>query len=374
MTHIHWLGAGLSSLPGIRRIAKSNNKLTVWNRTISKAQFSINHVNSANVNAKELNLLELSSLLKPGDIVVSQLTANMHIEIAKICLDKKCHFASSSYLSSALKDLNKSAKNQKLVFINEIGLDPGIDHFFSHLLVKELKKENLNNISVSYKSFCGGITAIPNDFKYKFSWSPIGVINALKNKAKFIDNFEEKIVTPYKHVNLHEVNNEAFEAYPNRDSLPYIQEYFFSDDWKIKKFIRGTLRLNGWSYAWRDIFKIIENTSNNIDEKIQQKSDELWTKYQYEKNEKDRVVLSVSLEAQNQKGQKLWCGSYELDETGSNENSAMAVLVSITLSAGVDLIIKNKLDYGVQAAPSSEEAIEYFFNTLKDYKINIKKK
>ena len=88
MTHIHWLGAGLSSLPGIRRIASGNNKLTVWNRTLSKAQFSINHVQSKNITAKKLNLLNLSSCLIPGDIVVSQLSANMHPEIANICLNK----------------------------------------------------------------------------------------------------------------------------------------------------------------------------------------------------------------------------------------------------------------------------------------------
>ena len=196
MTHIHWLGAGLSSLPGIRRMASNNHKLTVWNRTLEKAQFSINHVQSDNVSAKQFDLIQLSQSLKSGDIVVSQLSANMHPEIANICLEKNCHFASSSYISPALKDLDKQAKDKNLIFINEIGLDPGIDHFFSHLLVQDLKMENLENISVSYKSFCGGLSETPNDFKYKFSWSPVGVIKALNNKAKFIDNFNEKIVTP----------------------------------------------------------------------------------------------------------------------------------------------------------------------------------
>ena len=259
MKNIHWLGAGLSSLPGIRRMASNGHKLTVWNRTLSKATLSINHVHSSDVLAKIFNLNELSSLLNDGDIVVSQLSANMHPEIAKICLEKNCHFASSSYISPALRKLDQLTKNKNLIFINEIGLDPGIDHFFSHLLVQELKKENLNNISVSYKSFCGGISAIPNDFKYKFSWSPVGVIKALSNKAKFIDNFNEKIVIPYQHVNSYMVNGEDFESYPNRDSLPYIQEYLFPNEWKIKDFIRGTLRLNGWTGAWKDIFTMLEN-------------------------------------------------------------------------------------------------------------------
>jgi saccharopine dehydrogenase-like NADP-dependent oxidoreductase len=374
MTQIHWLGAGLSSLPGIRRMASANHKLTVWNRTLAKAEFSINHVQSDNVLAKELDLLQLFKSLKAGDIVVSQLSANMHLEIANICLEKNCHFASSSYISPSLKKLDQEAKNKNLIFINEIGLDPGIDHFFSHLLVQELKKENLDNLSVIYESFCGGLSAVSNDFKYKFSWSPVGVIKALSNKAKFIDDFKEKIVIPYHHVNTHKVNDEIFEAYPNRDSLPYIQEYLFSDKWKIKKFIRGTLRLNGWTKAWKDIFSMLENPTEDLENDIIIKSNELWSKYQYSKNEKDRVVLSVKLDALNEDNEIVWSGCYELDETGSGENTAMALLVSITLTAGIDLILQNKLSPGVQAAPHSEISIEYFFKILKDYNINIKKK
>ena len=115
MSHIHWLGAGLSSLPGIRRIASSNRKLTVWNRTLSKAEFSINHIKSSNISAKQLDLSILSSSLLPGDIVVSQLSANMHPEIAKICIKQNCHFASSSYLSPKLKELDGKAKEKKLI-------------------------------------------------------------------------------------------------------------------------------------------------------------------------------------------------------------------------------------------------------------------
>ena len=374
MQHIHWLGSGLSSLPGIRRLASGSYKLTVWNRTLSKAEFSINHTNSNHVSAKELDIGEFSASLKDGDVVVSQLSANMHPEIAKICLEKNCHFASSSYISPELKKLDQQAKDKNLIFINEIGLDPGIDHFFSHLLVKELKKQNLSDYSVSYLSFCGGLSAKPNNFKYKFSWSPVGVIKALINKAKFIENFTEKNVTPYQNVTFFNINGEDFEAYPNRDSLPYIKEYLFPSNWKIKNFIRGTLRLEGWAKAWKDIFLMLENSSTNLDKDIEIKSEELWSKYQYKQDEKDRVVLSVSLEAIDYDNKIIWSGCYELDESGLGENTAMALLVSITLSAGVDLILEKKLDPGVQAAPHSENNIEYFFKILKDYNIDIKKK
>ena len=371
MKNIHWLGSGLSSIPGIRRLASNNYNLTVWNRTLSKAEKSIDHVKTDNVAAKTFNINEIADKVEQGDIIVSQLTASMHLDIAKICLEKKCHFVTTSYLAPDIKNLNEEAVAQNLIFINEVGLDPGIDHFFSHLLVQELKSLNLNDLSVSYKSYCGGIPAVPNDFKYKFSWSPVGVIKALNSPAKFIQHFEEKLVSqPYKEVKNYLINNENFEAYPNRDSLPYIEEYLFSPEWKIKEFVRGTLRLNGWTLAWKEIFNMLEKQDANIEEQIQQKSDELWNSYRYDKDEEDRVVLWVNLEAEQQ-DKKVFSSTYQLDEKGSGENTAMAKLVSITLSAAVDLMLQNKLQPGVQAAPSNKHIIDYFFKVLSDYSIKI---
>ena len=371
MKNIHWLGSGLSSIPGIRRLASNNCNLTVWNRTLSKAQKNIDHVKTDKVSAKTFNINEIEEKVEQGDIIVSQLTASMHLDIAKICLEKKCHFVTTSYLAPDIKKLNEQAVAQNLTFINEVGLDPGIDHFFSHLLVQELKSLNLNNLSVSYKSYCGGIPAVPNDFKYKFSWSPVGVIRALNSPAKFTQNFEEKLVPqPYKEVKNHLINSESFEAYPNRDSLPYIEEYLFFPEWKIKEFVRGTLRLNGWTIAWREIFNMLEKQDANIEEQIQQKSNELWKNYRYDKNEEDRVVLWVNLEAEKEDN-KVFSSTYKLDEKGSGENTAMAKLVSITLSAAVDLMLQNKIQPGVQAAPSNKHIIDYFFKVLSDYSIKI---
>ena len=313
MKNIHWLGAGLSSIPGIRRLAKKENNLTVWNRTLSKAKNSINHVNHSNIKAKKFNFSDLEKTISEGDIIVSQLSANMHLEVANLCLKNKCHFACTSYISPELKELDEKAKNLGLIFITEVGLDPGIDHFFSHLLVQNLKEKKFKDISLSYRSYCGGISAIPNDFKYKFSWSPVGVIKALNNKARFIENFKETSVTPYKHISNFSIKNESFEAYPNRNSIPYIEEYKFPPDWNIKEFVRGTLRLDGWSKAWKEIFSILDNKTSNIDQKITEKSDELWNKYQYKKDEEDRVVLWVNLEAKKNNN-IIWSETYHLDE------------------------------------------------------------
>tara|TARA_B100000700_G_C15030812_1_gene850422 strand:- start:188 stop:1312 length:1125 start_codon:yes stop_codon:yes gene_type:complete len=372
MKHVHWLGTGLSSIPGIRRLAERLENFTVWNRTLSKAQSSIDHINKPNVNARTFNLEKIISEINPGDIVISQLPASKHYDIAKLCLDKKCHFASTSYLSPEMKKLDSDAKKNNLVFINEVGLDPGIDHFFSHLLVKELKEKNFEDISVRYQSYCGGFPAIPNEFRYKFSWSPVGVIKALNNNAKFISNYEIKTITPYKNIGNFSVNNENYEAYPNRDSTPYIEEYNFDSRWKINEFVRGTLRLDGWSKAWSNIFNMLDNKSSNLDEEIASKSDELWSTNQYLKDEEDRVVLYVSLEAKKNNS-KIFKGSYFLDEKGTNDKTAMGKLVSLTLSASIDLILDNKLDPGVKAAPHKYEIINYYFKILDQNNIKIKK-
>tara|TARA_Y100000590_G_scaffold114864_1_gene130955 strand:- start:30 stop:1154 length:1125 start_codon:yes stop_codon:yes gene_type:complete len=372
MQHVHWLGTGLSSIPGIRRLAKTLENFTVWNRTLEKAQSSINHVNKTNVKAKNFNIENLTSTVKPGDIIISQLPASKHLDIAKLCLDKNCHFASTSYLSDQIRALDKDVKNKKLTFINEVGLDPGIDHFFSHLLVKNLKSKKFNDISVDYHSYCGGFPAVPNEFRYKFSWSPVGVIKALNNDAKFISDTKITTVTPYKKINNYTVNNEVYESYPNRDSTPYIDEYDFDKNWKINEFVRGTLRLDGWRNAWTEIFAMLDQKSDKLDDQIDKKSEELWEKNQYSKNEEDRVVLFVSLTAKKNK-EEIFHESYFLDEKGSGENTAMGKLVSLTLSASIDLILKSKLNTGVQAAPADPEIINYYFSILNQNKIQIKK-
>ncbi|MBD1147490.1 saccharopine dehydrogenase NADP-binding domain-containing protein [Pelagibacterales bacterium SAG-MED31] len=371
MQHIHWLGTGLSSIPGIRRLAQNYDYLTIWNRTIEKAEQSINHVSKQNVVAKKFDIDSLSQTLKAGDIVVSQLPANQHVDIAKLCLKKKCHFATSSYISPDMQNLDSDAKKNNLVFVNEVGLDPGIDHFFSHLLVKKLKDMNISNLDVTYHSYCGGFPAIPNDFRYKFSWSPVGVIKALNNDAKFIRDFIEVAETPYKNIGKYTVNNEIYEAYPNRDSTPYISEYKFDSKWRTKEFVRGTLRLNGWKNAWSDIFKMLDNKSPELNKQIDILGEELWKKHPYLQDEKDRVVLFVKLLARKD-SKEVFNSFYALDEKGSGENTAMGKLVSITLSCAIDLIVENKMLSGVQAAPHDENLINYFFKTFEEYKIFIK--
>ena len=112
MKHVHWIGTGLSSIPGIRRLAKNLDNFTVWNRTLDKAIKSIDHVDKNNVNAKQFDVDLLFNETNPGDIVISQLPANKHLEIAELCLKHKCHFASTSYLNPEINSLNADVKKE----------------------------------------------------------------------------------------------------------------------------------------------------------------------------------------------------------------------------------------------------------------------
>ena len=368
MQHIHWLGTGLSSIPGIRRLAQNYDYLTIWNRTIEKAEQSINHVNKQNVVAKKFDIDSLSQILKAGDIVVSQLPANQHVDIAKLCLIKKCHFATSSYISPDMQSLDGDAKKNNLVFVNEVGLDPGIDHFFSHLLVKKLKDMNLTNLDVTYHSYCWGFPAIPNDFKYKFSWSPLGVLKALKSPSKSLRNFKEfNVDRPWDAISSYQApleKAETFEVYPNRDSLPFMEDYKFDPAWIVKDFVRGTLRLNGWSLAWQDIFKEIERLTGKAgDNRLKEMSDQFWSENAYEKDEPDRVVLCVSLKAE-MKNSIEWHKTFVMDAWGNDEGSAMSRLVSQPVSLAVEAVLHKKLEAGVQAAPSKMAIVDDWLSKI----------
>ena len=376
MRNILIIGAGKSTPYIVKYLmAKSSDEnlfLTIGDLNLNNAKkLSTSHTNFRAIKFDILNRKNSSEQISKSDIVISMLPARFHVLVAKECLKYKKSLLTASYISDEMNELDKEVKSNGIIFMNEIGLDPGIDHFFSHLLVDKLKKTNLNNLDVTYHSYCGGFPSIPNDFKYKFSWSPVGVIKALNNDAKFVKNFKTVTMTPYKNVGKYSVNNEIYEAYPNRDSTPYIEEYNFDRSWNIQEFVRGTLRLNGWENAWFDIFKMLDDKSPELDKQIDKLGTELWEKHPYKQDEQDRVVLFVKLLAHHNK-KEVFNGYYFLDEKGSGENTAMGNLVSITLSCAIDLILENKLKTGIQAAPHDENLINYFFKTFEEYKIVIK--
>lgn len=360
MSHIHWVGTGLSAIPGIKRLIENGHKITVWNRTIEKAQSSLKGLNP---EIQKFSIEALNSNLNKNDILISMLPGDWHVPLAKICLQKQAHFVSSSYISPEMLVLNSDFKAANIACVNEVGLDPGIDHSMAHFLVNDLKNSlPKNDVSVDFISYCGGVPKIPNPFRYKFSWSPAGVLKALKSPSKSIKNGEIwDVERPWDAITRYTAplpEPEEFEVYPNRDSLPFLKQYHFNPDWHVNQFVRGTLRLDGWSKAWSNVFKEIENlTFPEGDTRLQEMSNEFWAKNAYEENEPDRVILCVSLSAKSN-SETLYHKSYVLDAWGTQESSAMARLVSIPVATAVEAIKNGEIKPGVTSAPDSPDLVD----------------
>lgn len=369
MARIHWIGTGLSSGPGLRRLIRSGRDVTVWNRTVEKAKAVIGDTSA---DIREFSVDEVDEALKPGDLLVSMLPADWHVRLAKRCLAKGAHFASSSYISPEMRSLDAEARNKGLSFVNEIGLDPGIDHLMAHWLVADYRDssgfdpEN----SISFTSYCGGFPKNPNPFRYKFSWSPLGVLKALMSPAKCVSDWKvQEVDRPWLAVSKHEVplpTPEAFEAYPNRDSIPFMEQYGFDEAWRVKEFVRGTLRLDGWSEAWADVFGRIATLEGPAGQaELARLAEQLWAAHPYGENDPDRVVLSVSLSAES-RSVKRYCKTWTLDACGDAKETAMARLVSIPLAIAIEAAISGELPPGVQPIPSAPNIFTQIRNAIRE--------
>lgn len=366
---IHWCGTGLSAVPGLRRLIQGNHDVVVWNRTTAKAQDAVGDI------AKDIRAFDLDAVAKAlgaGDVVVSMLPGDLHVPLAQIAISKKAHFVSSSYIAPEMRDLDSQAKEAGVCLVNEVGLDPGIDHLMAHHLVEEYRASDAcsNDNELSFISYCGGIPKIPNPFRYKFSWSPLGVLKALRSPSKSIKNFQDYTVArPWDAISSYEAplaTPETFEVYPNRDSLPFVQQYHFDPNWKVKNFVRGTLRLNGWKEAWSSVFKEIETLSGpEGDARLKEMSDGFWAENAYDDGEPDRVVLCVSLMAEKA-GSAVWHKTYVMDAWGADGVTAMARLVSNPVSYAIEAVLNGDISAGVHAAPSDLNLVHDWMNKINN--------
>ncbi|MBL9049355.1 MAG: saccharopine dehydrogenase NADP-binding domain-containing protein [Tabrizicola sp.] len=354
---IHWCGTGLSSIPGLRRLIEAGHPVTVWNRTVEKAR---KEVGDLTTDIRPFSLEALEKALKPGDIAVSMLPADQHVGIAKLCLATKAHFCSSSYIAPEMRALDQAFREAGLVSINEVGLDPGIDHLMAHDLVaryRASKAYSPENV-LSFTSYCGGVPKVANAFRYKFSWAPAGVLKALRSPSRSLRNFSElRVARPWDAISSYDAPlpvPETFEVYPNRDSYPFMEEYRFEPYWKVRDFVRGTIRLNGWADAWAPIFREIEGlegkTAAEIDAALNARAAELLKDNSYSEGEPDRVVLFVSLKAEKD-GRAVYHETWAMDAWGDVRGTAMGRLVSIPVSMAIEAVMKREIPAGVHGAP-----------------------
>jgi len=364
---IHWCGTGLSAIPGLRRLIEAGHDVVVWNRTVEKAREAVGDLTD---DIRAFDLAALTEALTPGDVAVSMLPGDWHVAIAEACIAKGAHFVSSSYIAPEMRALDEAAKKAGVTLVNEVGLDPGIDHLMAHALMAEYRASDAFDPSNTHRfiSYCGGIPKTPNPFRYKFSWSPLGVLKALRSPSRSIKDGAEWVVDrPWNAISTYTAplpSPESFEVYPNRDSLPFMAEYGLGDDWTVDQFVRGTLRLDGWSEAWADVFAEIETLSGpEGDARLKEMSDGFWTDNAYDEGEPDRVVLCVGLEARKN-GEPVWHKTYVMDAWGDSRGTAMARLVSVPVSLAVEAAIAGKIAPGVHAAPSDPALVKDWMQTV----------
>lgn len=361
---IHWCGTGLSAIPGLRRLIEAGHKVTVWNRTVEKAQEAVGDITQ---NIKPFTRKALKAKLKSGDVVVSMLPGDWHVRLAKLCIDKHAHFVSSSYIAPEMRALDIAARNAGVALVNEVGLDPGIDHLMAHWLVDDYRASPVYAPAnhISFISYCGGVPKNPNPFRYKFSWSPLGVLKALRSPSKSIRDYSPlNVAHPWDAINSYIAplaQPESFEVYPNRDSIPFMADYQFDPAWPVREFVRGTLRLNGWADAWSDVFAEMDTAD---DTRLKEMSDQFWADNAYGEDDPDRVIMCVGLKAENN-GVPVYNKTYVMDAYGDARGTAMARLVSMPVSLAVEAVMQHEIPAGVSAAPNDTRLIRRWLGEVE---------
>ncbi len=431
MRKILILGAGLVSKPGVVFLLENGFDVTVASRTVEKAQKIIQGFE--NGTAKELlveNSDALENLIRENDIVVSLLPWTHHIIVAKCCLKNDTLMATTSYVSEDMQKLDADIKAKNLLFLNEIGVDPGIDHMSAMQIIDNVHAQG-GKVRHFY-SICGGLPA-PDDndnpFGYKFSWSPKGVVLASRNAASFFENGKEvnikgeDLFLNYRVENVDGLGE--FEIYPNRDSMPYKEIYGLKDAQTV---MRGTYRNIGWCDTFKKIVDLglvddnptkglsgisfkkmmadiagVSDTDdvmaavaqkagiekdhfviNNLDwlgmfsddivpafdNRLDILSEKLLEKLYYKDGEKDMLLLRHTFVIENENKSEKTITSTLIDYGIPHGDSSMARTVSLPLGIGVKLMAEGKIDLTGVQIPIKKEIYEPVLNGLEQ--LNIK--
>ncbi|MFT5214501.1 MAG: saccharopine dehydrogenase-like NADP-dependent oxidoreductase, partial [Patiriisocius sp.] len=258
MKNILIIGAGKSSSALIKYLLGTSEQenlfLTIGDISTENAHKLINnHQNATAIVLDVFDKNQREEQIQKADLVISMLPARFHLDVAKDCIAFGKHMVTASYVSDEMKALDKEAKEKGLVFMNEIGLDPGIDHMSAMQVIDRIK--DAGGKMLLFESFCGGIVAPESDnnlWNYKFTWNPRNVVLAGQGgAAMFIQEGTYKYIPYHKLFRRSEFlevkGNGKFEAIANRDSLKYRSVYGLDD---IPTMYRGTIRKVGFSRAW----------------------------------------------------------------------------------------------------------------------------
>lgn len=263
MKNLLVLGAGLSSSSLIKYLlthaAKEKWIVTVAdaNEAAAKAKVGKSKLGKTlALNIENKEALELA--IKNSALVVSLLPPTLHPVVAKICIKHKVHLITASYVSDEMRALHPQAIKAGVLLLNEMGLDPGIDHLSAMQMIHEIQDKG--GVIDSFGSYCGGLVAPEfdtNPWHYKFTWNPRNVVLAGQATARFKHEGLLKLIPPHRI--FEEIQSikipgyGTYDAYANRDSLGYIEPYGIGS---AKTVIRGTLRNKGFCQSWQALVKL----------------------------------------------------------------------------------------------------------------------
>jgi saccharopine dehydrogenase-like NADP-dependent oxidoreductase len=327
MRSILIIGAGRSASSLIRYLlSKSESEnlhLIVADLSLALAEKKTeNHPNATPIALNIFDTDERKAAIEKASIVISMLPAHLHIEIAKDCLQYKKHLVTASYISDAMQALDEEAKKNNLIFMNEIGLDPGIDHMSAMKVIDEIRSKGGNMLL--FESFCGGLVAPESDnnlWNYKFTWAPRNVVLAGQGgAAKFIQEGTYKYIpygTLFRRTEFLEVEGYGkFEAYSNRDSLKYRSIYGLDD---ILTLYRGTVRRVGFSKAWNMFVQLGMTDDSYIMEDSENMSYRQFTNSFLPYHPTDSVQIKMRLILKIDQDDIMWDKLLELDLFNSDK-------------------------------------------------------
>jgi saccharopine dehydrogenase-like NADP-dependent oxidoreductase len=241
--------------------AKNNWKLVVADANLEQITGKTQlHPSSEAVAMDITDANKRGKLISESSLVISMMPPSLHILIAKDCITHRKSLLTASYCDEAIKSLEPEVKEKGLLFLCEMGLDPGIDHMSAMVLIDAIKAEG--GAITRFKSHCGGLVAPESDnnpWRYKISWNPRNVVMAGKAGAiylsdgKTIEENYESLFDPARTVSIGEDDKQVFSFYPNRNSLPYIDVYGLQT---AHTFLRTTLRYRDFMYGWRNIIDL----------------------------------------------------------------------------------------------------------------------
>ncbi len=338
MKKILIIGAGLSSSSLIKYLLDRSSeykwKVLVGDISEELAKKKVNgHVNGLGFMFDVNDASQKERLVQEADIVVSMLPAYMHFTLAQTCVKYGKHMVTASYVSNEIKTLDQEAKQKGVLLLNEIGVDPGIDHMSAMQVIDRIREEG-GEIN-EFESNTGGLVAPKydnNPWNYKFTWNPRNVILAGQGASQFLHNGKYKYIPYHKLFERTErisiSNLGEFEAYANRDSLKYREIYKLQN---VDTMFRGTIRRPGYSRAW-NVFVQLGATDDSY---VYQDSENhtyrqfinSFTQYSATKTVEQKIAEYLKIDPESEIMYKIrWTGIFEDKKIGLKAASPAKIL------------------------------------------------